>query len=252
MKYDVLLTDLGSDTLSVTLAVQSSIQQLVPLAIIDVEQARDWLTHLPILLHRGISETQAHDVQAHYQQLGATVSMIPSQRFFPPDAQGITRWHNDRFSEKLIALHEQDLRKWSQAETIIEAYRFSFLPTYGTDLTVRVWACEAHFHACARRGSRHIGPLPGPPAQVIHWHPSADDWQAVRDALHTHHFWSADSWDTVPDGYTIVATEHWVMEGVRNARYKVLVDQTPNEGSAREVGLLLLGLLPDVFLLPNI
>ncbi|MEO1254385.1 MAG: hypothetical protein AAFY41_05805, partial [Bacteroidota bacterium] len=160
------------------------------------------------------------------------------------------RWRNELFSEHLVALHEQVLSNWAKDSDISEAYRFSFLPTYGTDLTLRLWQDDEQIHACARRSIGHIGPMPGPPAQVADWHPSQADWQEVQNAMKEHQFWEADSWDTVPEGYTIVAQNHWVMEGVRDNRYKVLVDQTPNEGSAREVGLLLLNLLPDEFLSP--
>lgn len=252
MKYDVLLTDTGSDELSVSLAVMNSIQQLLPLVIVDVNNAREWLSHLPVLLRRGISGNEARELQQRYEQLGAALAIVPSKLFFPKKTQGITRWRNELLSEHLLALHEHVLSEWAKDDNIEEAYRFSFIPTYGTDVIMRLWSSGDEIHASARRGLGHIGPLPGPPAYVSNWQPSQEEWQEVRDAMETHHFWEADSWDTVPEGYTIVATNHWVMEGVRGKEYKVLVDQTPNEGSAREVGLLLLNLLPDEFLTPNL
>ena len=83
MTYDVLLTDIGTDQLSVTLAVMNSIQQILPLAVVDVNEARDWLTHLPVLLRRGISEQDARELQQRYEQLGSTIDIIPSTLFFP-------------------------------------------------------------------------------------------------------------------------------------------------------------------------
>jgi hypothetical protein len=55
----------------------------------------------------------------------------------------------------------------------------------------------------------------------------------------------------VPDGYVVLDSAHWVVEGWRDRRYHVLVDQTPDEGAAREVGLLLFELLPDEFKQPQ-
>ena len=220
--------------------------------IVDVNQAREWLSHLPVLLRRGIPGDEARELQQRYEQLGAAIAIMPTQLFFPKKSQGITRWRNELFSEHLVALHERVLKEWAKDGDIKEAYRFSFLPTYGTDITMRLWAAGDEIHASARRGIGHIGPLPGPPAYITDWQPSQEEWQEVQDAMKIHNFWEADSWDTVPEGYTIVATNHWVMEGVRGNRYKVLVDQTPNEGAAREVGLLLLNLLPDEFLMPDV
>ena len=218
----------------------------------DVNHARDWLKHLPVLLRRGISGDDARELQQRYEQLGAGTAIIPSELFFPKNAQGITRWRNELFSEHLLALHEQVLSDWAKDRKVEEVYRFTFIPTYGTDLILRLWQSDEQVHACARRSMGHIGPMPGPPQQEADWHPSLEQWHDVQNAMKEHQFWEADSWNTVPDGYTIVAQNHWVMEGVRDNRYKVLVDQTPNEGSAREVGLLLLNLLPDEFLTPDI
>ncbi len=252
MTYDVLLTDIGTDQLSVTLAVMNSIQQILPLAVVDVNEARDWLTHLPVLLRRGISEQDARELQQRYEQLGSTIDIIPSTLFFPKNAQGITRWRNELFSEHLLALHERSLSDWAKDDHIAEAYRFSFIPTYGTDLTLRLWQADDVIHAIARRSIGHIGAMPGPPAQAIDWHPTHEQWQEVKEAMKIYRFWESKSWDTVPDGYTILASNHWVMEGIRGKHYKVLVDQTPNEGAAREVGLLMLNLLPDEFLMPYV
>jgi|GEM_PF-6192272 len=252
MKYDVLLTDTGSDEISVALAVMNTIQQLLPLAVVDVNKAREWLSHLPVLLRRGIPGDEARELQQRYEQLGGAVALIPTKLFFPKKTKGITRWRNELFSEHLLAMHEHVLSDWAKDSNVEEAYRFSFIPTYGTDVTLRLWADDESVHAIARRSIGHIGPLPGPPAYEAGWQPSQEEWEEVRDAMKSHNFWEADSWDTVPEGYTIVGTNHWVMEGVRGNRYKVLVDQTPNEGSAREVGLLLLNLLPDEFLKPPV
>lgn len=252
MNYDVLLTDVGNDTLSVAFAVMNSIQQLVPLAVLDVHQAQEWLLHPPILLRRGILGDEARDIQQRYEQLGASVAIIPSQLFFPDNASGISRWCNEWFSEHLLALHERVLPHWAQDNKVEEAYRFNYLPTYGTDVSLRFWRIADTLHATMRRSIGHIGPVPGPPIQDSYWQPTQADWQAVCEAMDTHNFWEADSWSTVPDGYTIVATNHWVMEGFRRPDYKVLVDQTPNEGAAREVGLLFLDLLPDTVTQPVI
>lgn len=252
MKYDVLLTDIGSDEVSVTLALMNSIQQALPLAVVDVSCAREWLAHLPILLRRGIAGDIARTIQQRYEELGGAVAIVPSQLFFPENTRGISQWRNELFSEHLVALHERVLSEWAEATHVEEAYRFSFLPTFGNDMTLRLWASNNGFYASARRSIGRIAHLPGPPLYDTQWQISDDDWHTVCEAMQDHHFWSAETWNTVPDGYTIVSTDHWVMEGVRGDDYKVLLDQTPNEGSAREVGLLLLDLVPDNFALPPI
>jgi hypothetical protein len=252
MNYDLLLTDVGADELSVAFAVMNSIQQLVPLAVLDVNKARDWLAHPPILLRRGIAGAEARDMQQRYEQIGAAVAIMPSALFFPLRTKGITRWRNEWFSEHLLALHERVFADWAKDNKAEEAYRFSFLPSLGTDMTMRLWTKGQEIHALARRSIGNIGPFPGPPVQEAVWQPSREQWQTVRDAMQTHHFWESKTWDTVPKGYTIIDTTHWVMEGWRSKHYKALFDQTPNEGAAREVGLLLLDLLPDDFDKPEI
>ena len=117
---------------------------------------------------------------------------------------------------------------------------------------MRVWEAQENVYAVARRSIGSLGPAPGPPAQNITWIPSLDDWDALRHAMSDYHFWESQSWNTVPEGYTIIGTTHWVVEGWKHAQYHVLVDQTPNEGAAREVGLMLLNLLPDEFTKPYI
>lgn len=246
MQYDVLLTHTGDDTLSVALAVMSSIQQLTPLPVLDVNEAKHWLEHVPILLRRGIAGDDARAMQQQFEQLGAAVALVPTKLFFPKNASGITRWRNEWFSEHLMALRETVLTEW--AKDIDEAYRFSLLPSQGADLSLRFWFNEDTVQASARRSIGTIGPLPGPPAHIIDWKPEADDWQTLKTALQKYRFWESRSWNTVPDGYMVLDGTHWVFEGWRNHRYHVLTDNTPNEGAAREMGILLLDLVPDYFL----
>lgn len=246
MQYDVLLTHTGDDAISVTLAVMSSIQQLTPFPMSDVNQAKHWLAHLPLLLRRGLPGDAARELQRQFEQLGAAVALVPTRLFFPEHAADITRWRNEWFSEHLMALRETVLTEW--ASDIDEAYRFSLLPSVGVDLSLRVWSTGDDLRASARRSIGCIGPLPGPPAHIADWTPDAQDWRAVQMALHQHRFWESQSWNTVPEGYTVVDGTHWVLEGWRNNHYHVLTDNTPNEGAAREVGLILLDLAPDDFL----
>jgi hypothetical protein len=250
MKYDVLLIELGKDELSVALAVMNSIQQNLPLTVVNVNRARDWLAHLPVLLRRGISGDEARHLQQRYEQLGAALAIIPSQLFFPEAATDMSAWHNEWFSEHLVALHERILSDWATDSQVDEAYRFSYLPSFGTDMTIRLWQSHEYLYANARRSIGRIGPSPGPPAQEVYWNPTPDEWETLIEAMQSHKFWESDSWDTVPEGYVVFHNTHWVMEGWREAQYHVLVDQTPNEGAAREVGLLLLNLVPDYFIPP--
>lgn len=250
MKYDVLLTDLGTDELSVALAVMNTIQQNLPLTVVNVDRARDWLAHLPVLLRRGIEGGEARELQQRFEQLGAALAILPSKLFFPENAAGLSGWRNEWFSEHLVALHERDLSDWAEDSKADEAYRFSYLPSIGTDMTIRLWQAEQQLYANARRSIGRIGPTPGPPVQEVYWNPSLAEWEKLTDAMQSHKFWESDSWDTVPEGYVVFHNTHWVMEGWREARYHVLVDQTPNEGAAREVGLLVLKLVPNDFIPP--
>jgi hypothetical protein len=252
MKYDVLLTDSGTDRLSTALMVMNTIQQLIPLPIRNLNDVRDWLSHLPILLRRGIAGDEARDLQLRYEQAGSAVAVIPSQLFFPKNNPDISDWRNEHFSEHLTALHEHVLTDWAQSAAVKEGYRFSFFPSYGSDITMRIWARDDQIFARVRRGMGNIGPLPGPPEADITWSPTYADWHSLCQAMATHHFWERETWNTVPDGYNIVDSIHWVTEGWRQNQYHVLVDESPTEGAAHEVGTMLWGLLPDEFTYPDV
>lgn len=252
MRYDVILNDAGHDALSVALAVANSMQQLVPQVALNVQDARRWVDHTPMILRRGISHQVARDMQRAYRKLGAEVAVKPSQLLLPREANDISEWQNEWFSEHLIALHESALRDWAQVARVDEGYRFSFLPSLGADMMIRMWSAGETLHATARYSIGQIGPMPGPPEHEINWSPTPNEWQNLRTLLTNHRFWDSDSWNTVPEGYIVLDSIHWVIEGWRNGRYHVLVDQTPNDGAAREVGLLLMALLPDTFAKPDI
>lgn len=247
MQYDVVVTHTGDDVISVALAVMSSIQQLTPFPMVDVNDSKSWLEHVPLLLRRGVSGDEACMIQKQFEALGAGVSLVPTRLFFPDDAAGITRWRNEWFSEHLMALRETVFTDW--AKDVDEAYRFSLLPSVGADLSLRVWSKDDTLYASVRRSIGSIGPLPGPPAHIADWTPALKDWATVQTALRDHRFWESQSWNTVPEGYAILDGTHWVLEGWRSKQYHVLTDNTPNEGAAREVGLVLLDLAPEDFLL---
>lgn len=252
MRYDVLLTNVGSQSAIITTHVMEMIQGLAPVPVVNLDRVENWLVHVPILLRRGISGDDARDIQQQFEKLGAAVAIIPTRLFFPSECEDITDWRNEWFSEHLVALHERVFSEWAQEAAVQEGYRFSFLPALGVDVTVRVWESHENVYAVARRSIGSVGPMPGPPAQNFTWTPSLDEWDALRYAMNDYRFWESQSWNTVPDGYSIIGTTHWIVEGYRSARYHVLVDQTPNEGAAREVGLMLLDLLPDNFTKPYI
>jgi hypothetical protein len=251
VRYDIFLTHIGNDSLPTAFVMMNVIQQMSPVPMMNISDARMWLTHTPLLLRRGVDVQEAHTLQRRFEQCGATMTILPSRLFFPEDTQGITRWRNEWFSEHLVALHESVLEDWARDTHVMEAYRFSYLPSLGLDLTIRLWCEGETCFGIARRSIGRIGPLPGPPGQDILWSPSVTDWTRLCDALQTHHFWNSESWDTVPDGYVVLDSAHWVVEGWRDRRYHVLVDQTPDEGAAREVGVLLFELLPDEFKQPQ-
>jgi hypothetical protein len=247
-KYDVLLTQTGDDALATAFVVMNTIQQISPVPMLNLSEVRAWLTHLPLLVRRGIQMEAARLMQWRFEAVGASVAIIPSELLFPEDAPGITRWHNEWFSEHLVALHETVLQYWAQDAAADEAYRFSFLPSLGLDVTIRFWREGQKYFGSVRRSIGRIGPIPGPPGQDIQWSAPLEDWQTLSETMRSHHFWNSDSWDTVPAGYVVLDSTHWVVEGWRDKQYHVLVDQTPDEGAAREVGLLLLGLLPEAVL----
>jgi len=247
MQYDVIINTVGTDQLSVALALMNSIQQQCPLPLLDTQQVWRWLAHTPILLRRGTSYTSARDLKQRYEQLGAAISITPTRLFFPADAPGISRWRNEWFSEHLSALHEVIFADWARATHVYEGYRFSFLPSMGVDMAIRLWKTRTGYYASARRSIGCIGPLPGPPVQVIGWSPIGDEWQQLRQIIDHYHFWGSDSWNTVPEGHIVMDTTHWLIEGWHQGQYHVLADQTPDEGAAREVGVLLFDLLPDEF-----
>lgn len=253
MKYDVLLTHIGNDELAVAQAVTNTIQQLVPFSLaVNLNRVRDWLAHLPVLLRRGVEGHEARDLQQRFERIGAALAIIPSQRFFPSQSDDFTEWRNEWFSSHLIALHERDLREWAHDANIVEGYRFSLFPSMAADLTMRIWSDGETVYANARRSIGRLGPLPGPPVHEVVWSPTETDWNDLREMMKSHRFWESDSWHTVPEGYMVLDGNHWVVEGWRSEQYHALADQTPNEGAAREVGLLLIDLLPSDFVRPRV
>jgi hypothetical protein len=246
-KYDVLLTHCGDDPLATAFVMMNIIQQISPVPLLNISDVRLWLTHTPVLVRRGINQESARLVQERFEAIGASVVIIPSELLFPQDTMGISQWCNEWFSEHLVALHETGLAYWAQDVEADEVYRFSYLPSIGMDVTIRLWREGNRYYGSVRRSMGSIGPLPGPPAYDVQWTATQEDWQALNSSIQAHHFWNSKSWDTVPDGYVVLDSVHWVVEGWRKKQYHVLFDQTPDEGAAREVGLLLLGLLPDEF-----
>lgn len=252
MKYDVLLTNIGSDELSVSFAVMNTIQQLAPIPFQDVTAVKRWFAHLPMLLRRGITREDAQALQQRYAELGATIAITPTRLLFPTNTPDISDWQNEWFSEHLIAMHEQNLGDWAQHAQVTEAYRFSYLPSFGMDMTIRLWSHAGRLHASARRSIGRIGPLPGPPREESIWIPTQDDWTQLRAKLDEHAFWESDSWDTVPEGYIVLEEDHWVLEGWRDGAHHVLCDKTPSEGALHTLGLWLIELLPDMSGKPQI
>ena len=246
-KYDVLLTQAGDDTLSTLFVVMNTMQQISPVPIANINDASAWIENVPFLLRRGIPIEEARTLQWRFESSDATVAIVPSELIFPEDTPDITRWRNEWFSEHLVALRETVLEYWAQDAEADEAYRFSYLPTLGRDVTIRIWREGEHHFGSVRRSIGSIGPIPGPPGYDVQWVASADDWNNLSNIIQANAFWNSDSWDTVPDGFVVMDSAHWVVEGWRDKQYHVLFDQTPDEGAAREVGLLLLSLLPDEF-----
>lgn len=252
LKYDVILENSGHDEISVALALVQSLQSLVPHLSVEVHQARRWVRHVPLMVRRGVTHATARDLQAHYAALGAAVAIRPTRSFFPPDCDQMTAWQQEWYSEHLLALHEEALPEWAQAANVSEGYRFSILPSLGADMTMRIWQTAGTLYAAARTSIGHIGPTPGPPEHAIQWSPTKRTWQRLQAALHQHRFWGSKSWNTVPDDLMVLDGVQWVFEGWRHGRYHVLTDETPNEGAAREVGLLLLDMLPAGFAHPDV
>ena len=251
MKYDVILNNTGHDEISVALALVQSLQSPVPHLKVEVHQARRWLSYVPLMLRRGVPHKAARALQARYQALGAQVSIQPTRSFFPDDCQQMTPWRKEWYSEHLLALQESALPEWSRAAHSHETYRFSILPSVGADMCVRFWRRGGRYHGIARSSIGHIGPTPGPPGQTHRWVLGAQDWQRLQALFAQHRFWESDSWNTVPDDLMVLDGVQWIFEGWRDGRYHVLVDETPNEGAAKEVGLGLLALLPDGFQPPK-
>ncbi len=252
-KYDVILNNSGRDEISVALALVQSLQNQVPHFKVDVEvhQARRWLGYVPLMLRRGVPRKAALALQARYRALGAEVSIRPTRLLFPDDCQQMTPWRKEWYSEHLLALQEEALPQWAQTTGSDEAYRFSILPSVGADMCVRFWRRGLRYHGIARSSIGHIGPTPGPPKQTHRWGLPSKDWLQLKALLMQHRFWESASWNTVPDDLMVLDGVQWIFEGWRAGRYHVLVDETPNAGAAKEVGLGILALLPQAFQPPQ-
>ncbi|MCH7567301.1 MAG: hypothetical protein IH787_06560, partial [Nitrospirae bacterium] len=91
------------------------------------------------LLERSLT-ISSREMQQRYEQVGATVAIMLTRLFFPEETPGISRWRNEWFSAHLMALHETVLKDWAQDSEAEEAYRFSYLPSLGKDITMRFWS----------------------------------------------------------------------------------------------------------------
>lgn len=54
--------------------------------------------------------------------------------------EGIDAFRDHWYWAHLSAMGEESLSKWAQERNVEETYRFTYLPTFDSPLTVRIWS----------------------------------------------------------------------------------------------------------------
>ncbi len=129
-------------------------------------------------------------------------------------------------SQYITALHEYSLSHWAETEQITEAYRFIAMPSFEQYLSLRIWSTPTTIETVFSEG---LGESYSPvPVKTQHWKLSKDKWQSIRDFMQTY-FWPAESWYSVPLGYSVLDGTRYIFEGWHNLTYKFFDDHSPDK-----------------------
>jgi hypothetical protein len=147
---------------------------------------------------------------------------------------------NKWYSGNLINLGENALMDWAESLSISEVYRFTLLPSFTPPITMRVWA-----DGVVRKEGAMMSGVPGSISKLEEWIPSQNIWNSLRLALDEQHFWKDESWYSVPEGHSINDGLRLIYEGYKDGLYKLLHDNSPQQGAAYNLYSVFLNLKPD-------
>jgi hypothetical protein len=224
-----------------TQALFAALKQIVPELGWDYELFESQAQYSdPIYFWHYLTSQQVEKIREHFAKLEIVLDTktVSSTFLFPVDQ--LDGFSNNWYSGDLISLEEDALLDWAEFESIEEAYRFTLLPSFDPPITVRVWA-EGGVH---KKGSKMSG-VPGTISKTKGWIPTQDSWYQLRHMMEKYNFWTAASWDTVPEGYAIVDGEVLLFEGYKNGHFKFLYDHSPDDGAAYALQEIFLNLKPD-------
>ena len=159
---------------------------------------------------------------------------------------GIDDFYNRWYSGHLQAMEEEALLQLAQDRNVEEAYRFTYLPTFDSPLTVRMWSTpnqEPPLQVVVKLGGGQGGYETGPLQKEICRTVTLKDWKDLLDSIEQN-FWVPSSWEEHRgcDG------SEWIFEGYRvGGLYKVLTAWCGMDNFALAVGNSFGKFIPDGF-----
>jgi tetratricopeptide (TPR) repeat protein len=159
---------------------------------------------------------------------------------------GIDDFCNGWYSGHLRAMGKEALLQLAQDTNVEEAYRFTYLPTFDSPLTVRIWSIpnqEPPLQVVVKMGGGRGGYETGSLQKEICRTVTLKDWRDLLDSIEQN-FWTPSSWkkNRGCDG------SEWIFEGYRvGGLYKVLTAWCGANNFALVLGNSFCKFIPDGF-----
>lgn len=159
---------------------------------------------------------------------------------------GIDDFRNGWYSEHLRAMGEESLLQLAQDTNMEEAYRFTYLPSFDSPLTVRIWSTpnlESPLQVVVKLGGGRGGYGTGPLQKEICGTVTLKDWRDLLDSIEQN-FWVSSSWEE----HLGLDGSEWIFEGYRiGGLYKVLTAWCGMNNLALALGNSFGKFIPDGF-----
>lgn len=231
---EVILVSAGADRLG----LMRTVRQLRP--TLNLAAAKALVDNVPVGLGtcRSVASAMAHMEALTAVGAHAEVRMAPT--IFPPggllgfggrpDDGFLNAW----FSRHLVAMAEPSLAEWASAQGVVEAYRFTCLPTWESPSACRIWTGEEGgetWRLAAKVGGGAGGYGEGPLRAQIETALQPSERELIRAALEVTDFWG-ERWPTVyrDEGGEVCVTmdgSQWILEGWRSGEYRVQTVTSP-------------------------
>lgn len=166
------------------------------------------------------------------------IEEIVSPFLFPTEQ--LSNFRNNWFSRELDLLSEDALDDWAIANHYNEVYRVTLFPSFEGTLTVRVCSESITF-----KEAQFWKTLHGEKFHYESWVPNRNTWFYIQNTINQNDFWEDVTWDTVPEGYSVLDGCTYMVEGYKDGLYKFLYDEGAVEDKAGYVAGEFTKLRPD-------